>query len=157
MNRLNEDTAENLEKLIRKVDDALKNWAENKQIFSSKEEGHNAAEFELRCDKRGDGTYISITVPETVGYFPLNDSLLKFIDALDSDEKLIELSKSSNKGQNWTLYKNQSAEDLEHEWKSENCIEIAHCGIPGIWSDPETNDIQKEFLERVLEILEDLD
>lgn len=157
MNKLNEDTAENLEKLIKEVDDALKNWAETKQIFSSKDEGHNKAEFELRCDKRGDGTYISITVPETVGYFPLNDSLLKFIDALDSDEKLIELSKSSNKGQNWTLYKNQSAEDLEHEWKSKSCIEIAHCGIPGIWSDPEMNDIQKEFLERVLEILEDLD
>ena len=155
MNRLNEDTAENLEKLIKKVDDALKNWAEDKQIFSSKKEGHNAAEFELGCNKRGDGTYISITVPETVGYFPLNNSLLKFIDILDSDEKLIELS--NNKGQNWTLYKDQSAEDLEHKWKSENCIEIAHCGIPGIWSDPETNDIQKEFLERVLEILEALD
>lgn len=93
MNRLYEDTAENLEKLIKKVDKSLKDWAKDKQIFSSKKEGHNAAEFEIGCDRRGDGTYISITIPDTVGYFPLNNALLKFIDIIDSDKKNSRISK----------------------------------------------------------------
>ena len=81
-------SSEDLKNLIKKVNKALHNWAKDKQVFASKKEGHNAAEFELTCDTKGDGTYISITVPKTLGYFPLNKSLLDFIDLLDSDEKL---------------------------------------------------------------------
>lgn len=142
-----------MRELIEKVNDALHKWASDKQVFASKEEKHNAAEFELTCDNKGDGTYISITVPDTVGYFPLNKSLLDFIDLLDSDEILNSLKDDDNS--DWTLYTGQSAA-TEHNWKDKDCIEIALCSIPGIWSDPDSNKVQKEFLERVLSLISDV-
>lgn len=141
-----------MQELIKKVNDALHKWASDKQVFASKEENHNAAEFELTCDNKGDGTYISITVPKTLGYFPLNKSLLDFIDLLDSDETLNSLKNDDS--QDWTLYTGQSAA-TEHNWKDKDCIEIALCSIPGIWSDPNSNEVQKDFLERVLSIISD--
>ena len=148
--RLREASSKELESLIKKVNKALHDWAKDKQVFASKKEGHNAAEFELTCDTKGDGTYISITVPKTLGYFPLNKSLLDFIDLLDSDEKLNSLKVDAE--QAWTLYTGQSAA-TSHKWDDKDCIEVALCSIPGIWSDPKSNEVQKEFLERILEII----
>jgi hypothetical protein len=149
---LREATADELESLIQTVNDALHTWAEDKQIYKSEEEHHNDAQFELTCDKKGDGTYISITIPKTVGYFPLNRNLLDFIDLIDSDEVLQNLI--NNAEQSWTLFTGQSGNIIQNNWKSKDCIEIALCGIPGIWSDPESNENQKAFLERVLDIIE---
>ena len=77
MNKFTEESAENLKKLISQVDKALYSWAKEQQIKKSK--NTNGAEFELHCELKGEGTYITITIPDTVGYFPLNHALLDFI------------------------------------------------------------------------------
>lgn len=149
-----ESKVDEVKKLIKTVDEELRAWSKDKQIKASKDEHTNGADFELRCRVIGDGTYIFATIPDTIGYFPINHDLLNFIDKLDSDFKLQSLCRDSVNA--WTVYSNQNkSEDKEQEW-GDNCIEIAHTGIPGIWSSQDTNDKTKEFLERVLEILKEL-
>ena len=150
MDKFKEESAENLKKLISQVDKALYSWAKEQQIKKSK--NTNGAEFELHCELKGEGTYIIITIPDTVGYFPLNHALLDFIDSIDADPVLQSLC--NNTINSWTIFKNQSSDKLKHSWKSETCIEIAHCAIPGIWSDSDSNDKQVEFLNRVLQIIQ---
>ena len=145
-----EESAENLKKLINQVDKALYSWAKEQQIKKSK--NTNGTEFELHCELKGDGTYITITIPDTVGYFPLNHALLDFIDFIDADPILQSLC--NNATNSWTIFKNQGSDKLKHDWKSETCIEIAHCAIPGIWSDPDSNGKQVKFLNRILQIIQ---
>lgn len=152
MNKFTEESAENLKKLISQVDKALYSWAKEQQIKKSKKLNTNGAEFELHCELKGEVTYITITIPDTIGYFPLNHALLDFIDSIDADPVLQSLC--NNTINSWTIFKNQSSDKLKHDWKSETCIEIAHCAIPGIWSDSGSNDKQVEFLNRVLQIIQ---
>ena len=76
MNKFTEESAENLKKLIGQVDKALYSWAKDQQIKKSKKFNTNGAEFELHCELKGEGTYITITIPDTTGYFPLNHAYL---------------------------------------------------------------------------------
>lgn len=152
MNKFTEESAENLKKLISQVDKALYSWAKNQQIKKSKKFNTNGAEFELRCELKGEGTYITITIPDTTGYFPLNHTLLDFIDFIDADPILQSLC--NNATNSWEIFKDQSSDKLKHDWKSETCIEIAHCAIPGIWSDSNNNEDQVKFLNRILQIIQ---
>ena len=152
MNMFREESASNLKKLINQVDKALYFWAKDQQIKKSKKLNTNGAEFELHCELKGDGTYITITIPDTIGYFPLNHALLDFIDIIDTDPILQNLC--NNATDSWEIFKNQSSNKLKHDWKSETCIEIAHCAIPVIWSDPDNNENQVKFLNRVLQIIQ---
>lgn len=152
MDKFKEESATNLKKLISQVDKALYSWAKDQQIKKSKKLNTNGAEFELHCELRGEVTYITIAIPDTIGYFPLNHALLDFIDIIDTDPILQNLC--NNATNSWEIFKNQSSDKLKHNWKPETCIEIAHCAIPGIWSDPDNNENQVKFLNRVLQIIQ---
>ena len=104
MNMFREESASNLKKLINQVDKALYFWAKNQQIKKSKKLNTNGAKFELHCELKGDGTYITITIPDTIGYFPLNHALLDFIDSIDADPVLQTLC--NNTTNSWTIFKN---------------------------------------------------
>ena len=152
MDKFYEESASNLKKLVNKVDKVLYSWAKEQQIKKSK--NTNGAEFELHCEINGDATYIVITIPDTVGYFPLNHALLDFIDTIDADPILQSLCNDSTNS--WTVFKNQGSSKLKHDWNTKNCIEITHCAIPGIWSDSNNNGKQVKFLNRILQILNNL-
>ena len=151
MNRFYEESADELKKLVGEVDKALYAWAKSHQVKKSKKGDTNGAEFELHCELKGDGTYISVIIPDTVGYFPLNHDLLNFIDTVDADPVLRNLCNDSSSS--WTVFKNQSSDKLKHDWDPKNCVEIAHCAIPGIWSDSDNNNDQVKFLNRVLRLV----
>lgn len=151
MNRFYEESADELKKLVGEVDKALYAWAKSHQVKKSKKGDTNGAEFELHCELKGDGTYISVTIPDTVGYFPLNHDLLNFIDTIDADPVLQNLCKDSSNS--WTVFKNQGSGKLKHDWDPKNCVEIAHCAIPEIWSDSDNNGDQVKFLNRVLQLV----